>query len=285
MSYVLLDDKFHSNEKTLEVGNAGAGLYSRALSYCGDHLTDGFVPLSWAREAGTPKLCRSLTDAGLWVEVQPGAEFHYVTDDESYTVSIKKRGFFIPDFLSLNPSAQSVKARREELSAKRAEAGRKGAMKRWQRGNKGDGKPDSKTMANEKQTDGPQPLPLPLKNEGANAPPGLPAEVRRVYDYWREKRGKTRSNYERISDGRRKKIQARLREFTADDLCRAIDGIALDPWEGRALQDDLTVVFRSTEQVDKFLELAATGGNVEGAAAHNEFQAYMRQKLEVVNGG
>lgn len=156
MSYVLLDDKFHSNGKTVEVGNAGAGLYARALSYCGDHLTDGFVPLGWAAEIATAKLRRGLLDAGLWVAVVPGDEFGYAHGDEEYMVAITRPGYFIPDFLSLNPTRESVTERREELSKKRSEAGKKGALKRWQRHSKR----DSKAMATAKQTDGPLPLPL-----------------------------------------------------------------------------------------------------------------------------
>lgn len=176
MSWVLLDDKFHSNEKTLEVGNAGAGLYARALSYCGDHLTDGFVPAGWSREAGSPALRRKLIDGGMWIEVKGGEMFHYVSGDDSYVVEIRKPGYFIPDFLALNPTRDSVLAKRNELSQKRAEAGRKGALKRWHRDSKPDGNGDGKPMANgiatEKQTDGPPPLPLPLTS---NSTPPTPS--------------------------------------------------------------------------------------------------------------
>jgi hypothetical protein len=108
MPWVLLDDGFHSNPKVLEVGNAGAGLYARALSYCGDHLTDGYVPMSWARTVAAPKLREQLVTAGLWAE--------------------DNGGYQIKDYLEVNPSRAEV----EEMRAKKAEAGRKGAKKRWQ---------------------------------------------------------------------------------------------------------------------------------------------------------
>jgi hypothetical protein len=81
--------------------------------------------------------------------------------------------------------------------------------------------------------------------------------VQDVYDYWREKRGKTDARYaKRIAPNRRKKIAARLREFTSEELKRCIDGVALDPWEDRPRHDDLTIIFRSQEQVEKFLALS-----------------------------
>lgn len=88
------------------------------------------------------------------------------------------------------------------------------------------------------------------------------AAVRIVYDHWREVCGKTRSNYDKIAPLRKQKIQARLKEFSVEELCRAIDGVARDPWEGRSLQNDLTIIFRNQEQVDRFIELAEAPGHV-----------------------
>lgn len=95
-----------------------------------------------------------------------------------------------------------------------------------------------------------------------------PSDVGRVYSTWRMERGKTRKAYDRISPNRRTKIEARLREFTADELCEAIRGVARDPWKDRPLHDDLVVIFRNREQVEKFLELAAgTAANGRGTSA------------------
>lgn len=83
-------------------------------------------------------------------------------------------------------------------------------------------------------------------------PPTSPAE--RIFDHWKSTRSKSGS---RLTDNRRRKINTRLATFSEDDLVRAIDGVAFDPWEERSLQDDLTIIFRSDEQVEKFLALAA----------------------------
>lgn len=111
-----------------------------------------------------------VTAAGLWVEVSGGEHYEYVCDGDTYRVRIVEPGYFIPDYLAYNPTRASVMEKREELSQKRAEAGRKGAMKRWSRtdrhhGNT-DGKSNGKTMANGMATgwQPDSPLPLPLEN-------------------------------------------------------------------------------------------------------------------------
>lgn len=80
--------------------------------------------------------------------------------------------------------------------------------------------------------------------------------VQRIYDHWRTARDKTRSSYDQISASRRQKIVSRLREFSEHELIAAIDAVASDPWPDRSRHDDLTVIFRSREQVDRFLEMA-----------------------------
>lgn len=155
MSWVSLDDQFHRNPKVVNVGLAGAGLYARALSYCGDNLTDGYVPHGWTREVGSAALCKKLAAVGLWLEVAAGNTFTYEIDGADYLVEVPDRGYLIPDYLAFNPTREFVEYRRSELRMKRSEAGKKGAAARW-----GDGKPDGTTngkthgkpIANTKQT-------------------------------------------------------------------------------------------------------------------------------------
>jgi hypothetical protein len=85
-----------------------------------------------------------------------------------------------------------------------------------------------------------------------------------VYDHWRTARGRTRASYDRPLPERVKVIQTRLRRFSPAELCRAIDGVAADPWEDRPLHDDLKIIFRSDAQVEKFLELAEQGPRSNG---------------------
>ncbi|MBI3936381.1 MAG: hypothetical protein HY323_05345 [Betaproteobacteria bacterium] len=80
------------------------------------------------------------------------------------------------------------------------------------------------------------------------------AAVQEVFARWLLARAKPVRT--KLTEGRRDKIKARLRTFPASELIRAIEAVALDPWDERPRYDDLTIIFRSDEQVEKFLALA-----------------------------
>lgn len=133
MPFAALADEFHSDPKTVKAGLDGAGLYARSLSYCARYLTDGYVPQAWVAEIARPAVRKKVTAAGLWIEVRGGEHYEYVFGDETYIVDIVESGYFIPDYITFNPTRAYVMKEREELSRKRAEAGRKGAQVRWER--------------------------------------------------------------------------------------------------------------------------------------------------------
>lgn len=162
MPYALLSDEFHSHPKSTKAGLDGCGLYARALSYCGAYLTDGFVPLSWTREIAKPATRNRVTQAGFWTEVKGGEVYEYAADGDAYTVEIPGPGFFIGDYLEYNPTRSAVLAKRDELSKKRSEAGKKGAQVRWQRQRQTDSNSDGKPVANAWQADSKRMAPLPL---------------------------------------------------------------------------------------------------------------------------
>ncbi len=84
----------------------------------------------------------------------------------------------------------------------------------------------------------------------ATSPPVVPQEL---FELWRLETGHLAAKF---TDERRRKIAARLREgFSEEELCDAVRGIALDPWPERVLHNDLTQVFRSGAQVEKFRDL------------------------------
>lgn len=77
MTWFKVDDGFWSHPKTLALPAAAVALWVRAGSYCGKHLTDGFVshailPMLQGSEADALELVAS----GLWKPVQGGWEFH-----------------------------------------------------------------------------------------------------------------------------------------------------------------------------------------------------------------
>lgn len=94
MSWFKVDDKFHSHPKVCGVSLAAIGLWSKAGSWCGDHLTNGAVPRgAVVALGGTPELAAELVDAGLWRETPKGWQFH--------------------EWLDHQPPAEDIKAKRE----------------------------------------------------------------------------------------------------------------------------------------------------------------------------
>lgn len=107
---------------------------------------------------------------------------------------------------------------------------------------------------------------VPTTTPGSHSTGDDQATVRRVYDHWRQVRGKRDPRYDRVSEERRRKIRSRLREFSEQDLFRALDAVALDDWPERDRHDDLTKLFQSREKVDRWLEIAdasESGSNLE----------------------
>ena len=117
-----LDDRAHSNQKLLEVGLAGAGLYFLGLSYCAGEMSDGFIPKAWAVEKAKPKtLIARLVDVGLWLSVAKDDVIE--TYEERRTRAARERnpvfvmvprdGYFVRDFIPMNMSRATHLAKRE----------------------------------------------------------------------------------------------------------------------------------------------------------------------------
>ena len=83
--YVQLVNDFYSNGKVQELARSGhmdaLGVFCMALTYCGDHLTDGFIP----RRAmlyivgATREQIQPLLDVGMFEEVDEGWMIHDYT--------------------------------------------------------------------------------------------------------------------------------------------------------------------------------------------------------------
>lgn len=118
MTWTKLDDNIYDNPKMVKAGEEAADLYVRALVYCNKHLTDGRIEAevlgAITRKRSAAKLAADLVRVGAW-EVHPDG------------------GWIVHDFHDHNPTAEEVLAKRAELSAKRAEAGRRGGMRSGER--------------------------------------------------------------------------------------------------------------------------------------------------------
>jgi hypothetical protein len=140
VGWVRVDDDFYDHDKFVDLTLSAMGLWVALLAWSNSNLKDGYIP--WiipTRLGATADVLQELIDAGL---LDAGREF--------------QGGYVIHDYHDFQPSSEEVTAKRDELAAKRAEAGRKGAANRWQADSNGDGKP----MANV----WPQPQPQDIPN-------------------------------------------------------------------------------------------------------------------------
>jgi hypothetical protein len=121
MAWFKVDDGFFSSRKVLSIRRderlEAVGLWVTLGAWSSKELTDGFVPDSVVDEfAPHPFAIDALVKAGLWIRVPDGIQFH--------------------DWKDYQPSRDEVLSKREEVSRKRAEAGKIGASTRWQKNGK-----------------------------------------------------------------------------------------------------------------------------------------------------
>lgn len=96
----LLDDGWDNCTAVARAGNAAFGVYSRCGIWVARNLTDGFIPGEIATAYGSPELARKLVDVGLWEAVEGG--------------------YLAVDYLTLNKTAEKVRAERKAESERKA---------------------------------------------------------------------------------------------------------------------------------------------------------------------
>ena len=108
MVWFRIDDKLHDHPKAWKAGIPALGLWSVAGSWCGDNLTDGFVPdyVAARWDKNYRRLAARLVDAGLWTphtrDGVAGWQFH--------------------DWREFQPTAEKVKADRQAAAERQARA-------------------------------------------------------------------------------------------------------------------------------------------------------------------
>ncbi len=281
MPWVRLDEAFAQHPKVAAAGPLAIALQVAGLCYCNQNLTDGFIPRAVARTlvdwqvdredgrvytvgvtcgmSGNDLECEWVIDLmlerGIWIEA-PG-------------------GYRIHDYLDYQPSKAQVLAEREQKRA----AGRKGGLASSQ----GKQAPAQALALAPAQAES-KPVPVPVTEPQGTSPlqalakDQLSSEILDIYEHWRRAFHKTDKRYDKITPARRSKIATRRREgFTAAELKGAITNAANDPWDERAKHNDLTLILRSSEKVQYFLELPAASrrsappASRENAAAYRSF--------------
>lgn len=102
MTWVRLDDGFWSHPRIEHVGNEAAGAFCRALSYCGFHLSDGWISPGAASYIAKDRVWAKLVENGLVEEVDPG--------------------YRIPNYLEFNPSKEKVEEERRKAAERKAKS-------------------------------------------------------------------------------------------------------------------------------------------------------------------
>jgi hypothetical protein len=118
MAWAKFDDRFLINPKIMQAGLEARALYIAGVLYCAGELTDGFIAegvlCKLAALADVPRAIDAadrLIDLALWEQAEGG--------------------YIVHDYLEYNPTAEEVKARRDEVTKARSEAGKKGMAARW----------------------------------------------------------------------------------------------------------------------------------------------------------
>jgi hypothetical protein len=101
-----VDDKLHDHRKARAAGCQAMGLWVLAGSWCGDNLTDGFVPDSIAArwDRNYRKLAGRLVEVGLWEVARKDGE----------------AGWQFHEWAPTNPLREKVLADREAAAARMA---------------------------------------------------------------------------------------------------------------------------------------------------------------------
>jgi len=136
MTWARFDDDFPQHPKIVGLSDQAFRLHVSAVCYANQKLSDGAIQesvltilLPGAGRAAVKRRALELADAGVW-EKQPDGNY------------------LIHDFLEYNPTREKVLGSRDELSRKRADAGRLGGRKSRETPKQNGSKHPSKTEAN-----------------------------------------------------------------------------------------------------------------------------------------
>ncbi len=166
MGWVRVDDAFYDHPKFYEVNAIGVALWVSSLAYANRNLTDGFIP-----ESALPRLVN--LDG---VDVGDGMYGRGALADDGAAQLIaagiweaEERGYRIVNYLEFQPSADEVKAKREQNALRQAQ------FKRRRSGN-AVSNAVSDAATNAEVTHAPNPNPKPMKVKSETRASALPAD-------------------------------------------------------------------------------------------------------------
>jgi hypothetical protein len=169
MSWLRIDDHFPDHPKVVAAGPLAAWLHVCGMAYAARYLTDGFIPAGQLRRLADVEepdvLAEKLIEAGLWHRADGGYAIH--------------------DYLKYNPSAAEMRQRQAEISAKRAEAGRRGGLARAERlANVANDEANCQSFATNSFKQNGSPVPVPVPHTRTQIDPRK--EDRSLVEVWRK---------------------------------------------------------------------------------------------------
>lgn len=115
--------------------------------------------------------------------------------------------------------------------------------------------------------------------------PVVPSPVLEVFTYWQSRLNHPKS---KLTPERQKKIKARLKDYTLEDIKQAIDGCASSPFHmGQSpgsdgtIHDDIELICRDGKHVEMFIS-KVNGRN--GNSALNQFSPAAQQTIAALDG-
>lgn len=141
MSWFRLDDKGAFHAKVTSAGNEAYGAWCRAGQLSCSLGSDGFIPFSTAKAIAPERVWRKLLSVGLLDPAEGGYQIH--------------------DFAEYNPTSAEVIERRAEISAARAQAGRRGGLSTQAKLKQTPSKREAELDFESSKTEAPIPYPIP----------------------------------------------------------------------------------------------------------------------------
>ena len=244
MSWFKVDDGFYDHPKVaalqeLSGGPEAIALWVLAGSWCSRYSTQGVTPTSRVTRLGfvTRDAADLLVKVGLWVTHEDGYQFHDWGKYQPCNSSESRKKAV---------SRASSKRHRDRLRDASPEKASDGHVTRHASRTRAFSRPDPSLIKSSNEDSSDKPLDAALSESGSAS-----ADVRRVFEAWVTGFWSGRGQRPKLDDKRRKRIRARLKTFTVDQLCEALGRV--DAWYVEQGHTGLETLLRDDAQVEKHL--------------------------------
>lgn len=285
MSWGKLDDRMHSNERMIALSHPAFRLYWVVVSYVRERKTAGVISrtgaeaLARTHRCPLPSTIQELVKEGRWEPDPDGVSYH-----------IHDWHVFYP------PELADVRRSNGRLG------GRPPKPRQEPNGNHHGFQPETSKVIAQKPSGVPRaggnPSPIspdtdtPTPTPPIGVPPSLVTSggsdrresVQRVWEAWLESTGKRRSVFD---PKRRRLIEARLQDYSTDELVEAVQGWKASPYhrgenERGEVYNGLGLLLRDSEHVEKFIAFHR-GEKTNGSGPKVPIHPVDRQLQEIRN--